>query len=343
MGEGYNALVLYAAVSDQTVFITAEAGSPAPGWRLGGLTVLERRLLEAQRRGVARAIVACEGEVPERPWTIAIDRAPAGAEAPAGAQVVRADEVAGVKLDSKRALGRAEWAHMKSLPKSFQGPVDALFNRHVSLRITRVLARTPITPNHVTATALLIGLVAAALLPLRTYPTLAIAGVLMELQSIVDSCDGELARLRFQFSKFGAWLDNVADDITDAALMVGLGLAAGGALWMWLGIAAGIARVFTQLVLYLNVRRLGGDFLRFRWWFEAEVASIDAVYDLRSPLTWVRSLGRRDVYLFLWGVLCVAALPQVAAGYALAISAVYTAMTVIHLAIGSPAAPRSGA
>src|SRR3970282_1031588 len=88
MGEGYNALVLYAAVSDQTVFITAEAGSPAPGWPLGGLTVLERRLLEAQRRGVARAIVACEGEVPERPWTIAIDRAPAGAEAPAGAQVV---------------------------------------------------------------------------------------------------------------------------------------------------------------------------------------------------------------------------------------------------------------
>ncbi len=337
MGEGYNALVLYGAVSDQTVFITAEAGSPAPSWRLGGLTVLERRLLEAQRRGVTRAVIGCAGEVPAREWTIAIER---GSEPPAGAEVVRADEIAGIKLDSRAALWRAEWAHMKSLPKSFQGPVDALINRHLSLRITRVLARTPVTPNHVTATALLIGLVAAALLPLRSYPTLAIAGVLMELQSIIDSCDGELARLRFQFSKLGAWLDNVADDITDAALMVGLGLAAGGTLWMWLGIGAGIARVFTQLILYLNVRRLGGDFLRFRWWFETEVASIDAVYDLRSPLTWIRSLGRRDVYLFLWGVLCVAALPEAAAGYAVAISAVYTAMTIIHLAVGpAPARP----
>ncbi len=317
-------------VSSDTVFITAEPGSPAPSWRLGGLTVLERRLLEAQRRGAKRAVIGCKGDVPERPWTIAIERA---GEAPAGAEIVRADEVAGVKLDSRAALRRAEWAHMNTLPKSFQGPIDALINRHISLRITRVLCRTPITPNHVTATALIIGLVAAALLPLRAYWAIAVAGGLMELQSIVDSCDGELARLRFQFSKVGAWLDNVADDITDAALMVGLGFAAGGELWMWLGIGAGAARVFTQLVLYANVRRLGGDFLKFRWWFETDVASVDQVYDLRSPLAWVRSLGRRDVYLFLWGVLCVAALPQIAAGYSVAISGVYTAMTVIHLVV----------
>jgi phosphatidylglycerophosphate synthase len=316
--------------SPGVVFITAEPGSPAPDWRLGGLTVLERRLLEAQRRGAERAVIGCAGTVPERPWTIAIERA---AEPPAGAEVVRADEVAGIRLDSPAALRRAEWAHLRTLPKSFQGPIDALINRHVSLRITRVLARTPITPNLVTTTALIVGLVAAGLLPLRSYWAIAVAGVLMELQSIIDSCDGELARLRFQFSRAGAWLDNVADDITDAALMVGLGLAAGGRTWMWLGIGAGIARGFTQLVLYVNVRRLGGDFLKFRWWFETDVATVDQVYDLRSPLAWVRSLGRRDVYLFLWGGLCVAALPEAAAGYAVVISGVYTAMTVIHLVV----------
>jgi len=317
----------------EVVFITAEPGSPAPGWVLGGLTVLERRLREAERAGARRAVVACGGEIPEREWGMAIERVEEGTAPPEGAAVVRADAVAGVALDSPAALRRAEWAHLNTLPKSFQGPIDALINRHVSLRITRVLARTPITPNIVTATALAIGLVAAALLPLGGYLAVAIAGVLMELQSIVDSCDGELARLRFQFSRAGAWLDNVADDITDAALMVGLGLAAGGTTWMWIGVGAGVARVFTQLVLYGNVRRLGGDFLRFRWWFEREVASIDAVYDMRSPLTWVRSLGRRDVYLFLWGVLCVAGLPVVAAGYAVGISGVYTAMTVIHLVV----------
>jgi phosphatidylglycerophosphate synthase len=299
---------------------------------VGGLTVLERRLLEAQRRGVKRAIVAVDAPLPERAFTIDIERAP-GAEVPPGAEVVRADELAGIRIATRADARRAEWAHLTSLPKSFQGPVDALINRHVSLRITRVLARTPITPNMVTVVALLIGLGAAGLLMWAAPVAIVVAGVMMELQSIVDSCDGELARLRFQFSKLGQWLDNVADDITDSALMLGLGVAAGGRTWFLLGCAAAAARVFTQLVLYWQVRRAGGDFWNFRWWFESDVGSLDEVYDMSSPMTWVRSLGRRDVYLFLWGVACVVGLPVVAAAYAVGIAGVFTVMTVLHLAL----------
>lgn len=325
-------------MAEPLVFITAEPGSPAPAMKLGGLTVLERKLREAERRGVARALVACDGPLPERPLAMTVERVAATIEPPPGAELVRADEVAGVRLDSERARRRAEWLHMQSLPKSFQGPVDALINRHISLRITRLLARTPVTPNQITVTALLIGLLAAALLLEGSRLAVLVAGPLIALQSIVDSCDGELARLRFQFSKLGQWLDNVADDIVDSALMVGLGVAAGGSVWPWLGGGAGAARVFTQLVLYWQVTRVGGDFLGFRWWFETDVATVDEVYDSTSPLTWLRSLGRRDVYLFLWGVLCAAggvagAAGYVvgAAGYAVAISAVYVAMTLIHL------------
>lgn len=319
----------------ETVFVTAEPGSAAPSMKVGGLTVLERKLLEAQRRGVKRAVVALETPLPDRAFTIEIERAP-GAEPPPGAEVVRADEVAGVHIATRADARRAEWALLLSLPKSFQGPVDALINCHISLRITRVLARTPITPNIVTIVALLIGLGAAGLLVWAEPIAIVVAGVLMELQSIVDSCDGELARLRFQFSKLGQWLDNVADDVTDSALMFGLGVAAGGRTWFILGCAAAAARVFTQLVLYWQVRRAGGDFWNFRWWFESDVGSLDEVYDMRSPMTWVRSLGRRDVYLFLWGVLCVVGLPVAAAGYAVGIASVFTVMTVLHLILARP-------
>lgn len=320
--------------SERVVFITAEPGSSAPSVKVGGLTVLARRLLEAQYGGATKAVVACAGEVPAHDkLAIDIERVPEGSAAPAGAEVVRADEVAGVRLDSERARRRAEWLHMKSLPKSFQGPVDALINCHISLRITRLLARTPVTPNQITIVALLVGIAATAFLIYGTRTAVAVGGVLMAVQSIVDSCDGELARLRYQFSKLGQWLDNVLDDVVDTALMVGLGFAAGGSLWPWVGGAAAAGRVFTQLTLYWQVTRAGGRFWDFRWWFETDVSSMDEVYDPTSPLAWARSLGRRDVYLFAWAVLCVAGVPVGAVGYAAVMSAVFVCMTLIHLVV----------
>jgi hypothetical protein len=110
-------------------------------------------------------------------------------------------------------------------------------------------------------------------------------------------------------------------------------MAAGGRTWLCLGIAAGAARVVTQLVLYWQVTRVGGRFWDFRWWFETEVPSMDDVYNPASPLAWVRSLGRRDVYLLAWAVLCVAGVPLIAAGYAAAMSGVFLVMTLIHLLV----------
>jgi phosphatidylglycerophosphate synthase len=316
----------------RAVFITAETGSTAPSLVVGGLTVLERRLREAERGGAPRALVACAGELPRRPLSIEVERLPEGTAPPPGVDVVRADELCGVRLDGAAAARAAEWRLLRSLPKSFQGPADALINQHLSLRITRLLCRTPITPNQITFAALLVGLVAAALVASGDRAALVAGGALLVLQNVLDSCDGELARLRYQFSALGQWLDNVVDDAVDAALMVGLGAAAGG-VWLWLGLVAGAARIFTQLALYAQVRRLGGQFTRFRWWFEEEVESIDSVYDPNSPRTWLRSFARRDVYLWLWAVLCIAGLPVVAAAYADAISFGYLLVTVLHLGI----------
>jgi phosphatidylglycerophosphate synthase len=317
----------------EVVYIAADAGSRAPGLVVGGLTVLERKLLEAERAGARRAIVAWDGPLPARAMAmaLAVERVAPGTPPPPGAAVVRADEVAGVLLDSEAARRRAEWQLLASLPKSFQGPVDALVNRHVSLRITRLLARTRVTPNMITTFALLIGLAATGLLATGRIGAIRVAGVLLFFQSVFDSCDGELARLRYQFSRLGQWLDNIADDVVDSAVAVGLGAAAGGATWVAVGVAAGAARVASQLVLYWQVRRAGGDFWKFRWWFETEVATLDQVYDYRSPLTWLRSLGRRDVYVFVWAVLCVAGAARAAALYAALLSAWYATITVVHL------------
>ena len=54
------------------------------------------------------------------------------------------------------------------------------------------------------------------------YPALAIGGMLAQLASIVDGCDGEIARLKHSQSEFGGWFDAVLDRYADAVLLFGL-------------------------------------------------------------------------------------------------------------------------
>ena len=131
--------------------------------------------------------------------------------------------------------------------KSFEGPVDALINWRFSMRITRVLARRSlaITPNHVTMLSILVGITASLLILQRSYAMLALGGVLLEVQSILDSVDGELARLRFQYSKLGQWLDNLSDDVVDNLFIISAGYLVGGA-WLWVAIAAAAARLLNN-------------------------------------------------------------------------------------------------
>ncbi len=43
-----------------------------------------------------------------------------------------------------------------------------------------------------------------------------------QLASIIDGCDGEIARLKFSQSEFGGWFDAVLDRYADAFLLFGL-------------------------------------------------------------------------------------------------------------------------
>jgi CDP-L-myo-inositol myo-inositolphosphotransferase len=49
-----------------------------------------------------------------------------------------------------------------------------------------------------------------------------LAGLVIQLSSVVDGCDGEIARLKFQSSKFGGWLDTVLDRYADTAIVAGV-------------------------------------------------------------------------------------------------------------------------
>ena len=310
---------------------------------VGGLTALERRIREVAKQGAKKAVVAAEPVAIARPLPIPVEYVAPGSAAPDGATRERADVIAGVELVDDAASGKAEWALIRRMNKSHEGPVDALINWRFSMPITRLLSHRSlaVTPNHVTIAAIFVGLFAAWLASRGGYVNIAIAGVLLQFNSILDSCDGELARLRYQFSKLGQWLDNLSDDIVDNLFLAAVGYSLGG-IWMWLGLGAAIARALVALSTYVDVyRRTGtGDTFAFRLWFENPNASHDEAYKPTSIKTWLRSLGRRDTFVFLWMVACVVGFPYWVIGHGVVISAVNFTLHALHWVL-APSPSRS--
>ena len=86
----------------------------------------------------------------------------------------------------------------------------------------RALARTPVTPDMVTVTALLGTLAGAALI---ATGHLVAGGFVCWGFAMLDSVDGSLARARGTTSQWGAFLDSTCDRVADGAIF--------GALVLW--------------------------------------------------------------------------------------------------------------
>jgi phosphatidylglycerophosphate synthase len=214
--------------------------------------------------------------------------------------------------------------------------VDALINWRFSMRITHVLSKRSlaVTPNHVTIVAIVLGIAAAIVAQSGGYVAIALGGVMMQTNSVLDSVDGELARLRFQYSKLGQWLDNVGDDVVDNGFIAACGIAIGG-VWQWLAIGTAIGRVCASLAQYIDVyRRTGtGDVFAFRYWFETDKATATEVYDPKQITTWLRAFGRRDTYTFVWMIACLAGFPHWVVAHGMLIGGVTVSTLLVHFVV----------
>lgn len=102
---------------------------------------------------------------------------------------------------------------------TYDGIVSRYLNRPFSRPMARALRNTPATPNAVTIFTLLLSAVTAALVAAGAN---IIGGVLIQVVSVVDGVDGELARLKNTSSRFGAVLDAVTDRYADALMLGGM-------------------------------------------------------------------------------------------------------------------------
>lgn len=128
-----------------------------------------------------------------------------------------------IDVDDPAAFGRAESALLRRLVyKPNDGPVARYLNRPISVRISRRLVELPVSPNQISLFSFCCSLFAAGLFAVGGYPALAAGGLLAQFASVIDGCDGEVARLKYQCSDYGGWFDAILDRYADACLLFGL-------------------------------------------------------------------------------------------------------------------------
>ena len=144
--------------------------------------------------------------------------------------------------------------------KSTDG-VFARMNRKVSIPISRQLIKFPITPNMVSLFTLGVSFSAGAFFALGGRANMLLGAILSVFASILDGSDGEVARLTFQDSAFGCWLETVCDYLyyvfIFAGMMIGL-LGRGPVYWIW-GALLFVGAFATMLTTAMQRNKMAGD------------------------------------------------------------------------------------
>jgi len=167
------------------------------------------------------------------------------------------DERGRFVLAGPRAVRALERWLLENLIKPNEGFMSRHFERRISLALTRRLCKTGVTPNTMTLVSVAIGLVGTAFF-LSSAPAYQFSGALLFLiHSILDGCDGELARLKFLESRFGAVLDILGDNLVHTAAF--LFMAVGWSLdtRAWWPLALGGIAIFSTLTVATIVHRRG--------------------------------------------------------------------------------------
>lgn len=126
-------------------------------------------------------------------------------------------------LTNIRDRAVAEKSLAEAIRHSMAAPVAKYINKRISLPISLFLCKLWVSPNSITAVNIIIGLFAGVFAADgHRYWMILLGAVLFQIASIVDGCDGEVAKLTFRCSKFGQYADTLSDNLSLGSFLVGI-------------------------------------------------------------------------------------------------------------------------
>lgn len=219
------------------------------------------------------------------------------------------------------------------MSKPQDGFVSRFLNRPISSRITGVLVKFPIHPTAFTASMFVLPIVAGVFLQHGDYLSVLLGAAIFQLFSILDGCDGEIARAKNLESKFGERLDNLCDFLGSLIYVLALG---SGLNHFKEGVVCAVLITANELVLRWGTGAKLVDSEDFHESFYARhhgMIGHSGLLDLGERFVWwLFQLTKRDVAIFVFLILALLNLPiwilhlwTIAAGASLVISAIATA------------------
>lgn len=298
--QGKNDLILY----------PGEVVGPARlGYEIAAARTAEGEILALTPRHGGRPVVRISRTLRNQFLAAAEDLEAAYARAVAAATRRAPLRMPAVPVVDPATRREARGVLLGSLRKSVDGLISRTMNRPISIAISSVLVRTPITPNALSFLTFAMALGASALMAAQAF---AAGAVLMQFSSILDGCDGEVARLKYRASKVGAWLDTVLDDISTPVFI----LATGYGVWQAFGGTFGgtmFGLAVTAVVLTLPGYWLTYSRLLAHGSTDSGRVSFSetpgAGWFRRFLVQYLQPFGKRDGYYFIFMLVALAGLP----------------------------------
>jgi phosphatidylglycerophosphate synthase len=119
----------------------------------------------------------------------------------------------------EKSAKRAEDLLFSHVGKTMTGWISKNINSKISLRLSRYLVRTQLSPNMISILINIIGMLCGPFYALG-HPVWGAA--FLQIATVLDRCDGEVARIKLMETKRGQWVDTVSDQLTILSFIIGV-------------------------------------------------------------------------------------------------------------------------
>jgi CDP-L-myo-inositol myo-inositolphosphotransferase len=176
---------------------------------------------------------------------------------------------------------------MQNLIKDTDGFISKHINRKFSTKISTFIVNSgvKISPSDMTVISFLFSILSSVLFCIG-QPLF--GGITAQLSSILDGCDGEIARLTNSATKKGEILDSILDRLGDGAIIMGLTVLAYKRSYLWENLLPNMD--ISVLIIILGFLALMGSF---------NISYSAAKLKASAGLEYRRIWAGRDIRLFL--------------------------------------------
>lgn len=119
----------------------------------------------------------------------------------------------------KDSAKKAEELIFRYVGKTATGWLAREVNSKISLPTSKLLVKTPLTPNMISVLINVIGALCGVFYAIG-HPV--IGALCMQAATILDRCDGEIARVKLMETKKGQWVDTISDQVTVLSFLIGV-------------------------------------------------------------------------------------------------------------------------